>query len=409
MRIEDRKKLNANRIYITECVAIMFSKVRAEGYNFYDEDDMPLSSNIINMENYAGQTLTCAFNTQAMRVNLDGTNFSARFSSNDKGGFVYKVDELDLQYICNNRPLNDAINEKKVMRVVGKSSDYFRYLSCGTFYVLLESYSKKENGITKVRKTNIEDYNDEQLIAYMEEKMSKAEELDFDDDDEEISSNEVEAVQSLLDECDRLQEIYDNLPEGEIIENNEVDKYTSEGSYSNIYEIDFEVSDYIKYDLNYENYTCDLPEKVEEFDYQEYVRKLKTSEGEVIYPNVMEQIATLRTDYEEQDDEDDEVDYEESDGYEVAAETSIDEEGFADNSDYEVTIDNELVEDQRISEDIFDTAIGDVMDADQEVMTLVEYYNDIYSHIMSIRDIIIKRKELADKKLNKSEPEMELE
>ena len=213
----------------------------------------------------------------------------------------------------------------------------------------------------------------------------------------------------MLDECDRLQEIYDNLPEGEIIENNEVDKYTSEGSYSNIYEIDFEVSDYIKYDLNYENYTCDLPEKVEEFDYQEYVRKLKTSEGEVIYPNVMEQIATLRTDYEEQDDEDDEVDYEESDGYEVAAETSIDEEGFADNSDYEVTIDNELVEDQHISEDIFDTAIGDVMDADQEVMTLVEYYNDIYSHIMSIRDIIIKRKELADKKLNKSEPEMELE
>ena len=52
MRIEDRKKLNANRIYITECVAIMFSKVRAEGYNFYDEDNMPLSSNIINMENY---------------------------------------------------------------------------------------------------------------------------------------------------------------------------------------------------------------------------------------------------------------------------------------------------------------------------------------------------------------------
>lgn len=423
---DDRKKLTASELYLNECMSILYTKIKAIGFNFFDKDGNVRKNNGLSVENYMHGTLTCIYNPNAIKIQYDGTNFAPIFSIDEKDGFLYKVELLGLEYVCNDRKLNEVVHEKKVVRTVGESADYYRYLSCGTFFILLEHYTKDENGITVVTNTKATDYNDNELIEYVQEQMQKAEELEAKKtDDTSLTEDETSETNEDLDEFVEEHETLDiELSERDL---EEIDAYASDEEYEDIFEIDYALAEILKDKLTEEPYESDYPDKIEDFDYQEYIKRIKSvnsdeqkddassEQNENLTQDISKNDSKdndMQSDLESDTDEDydkneqQEVEYEECDDNQgpdgtesdafgdlySATDTIASEEGFIDDSVYQVVRNDKLIDDIRKG-DIVDISVTSIMDIDQEIMTLKDFYCDIIHEIKKMRAIIIKRKE----------------
>jgi hypothetical protein len=151
MRDDERKKLTANELYLQECMSILYTKKRAVTVDFFEKDGRTKNNNVFNIESYTNGTITCTYNNDAVKMSYDGTNYSPLLANDGKGGFLYKLKPLGIEYICCEKKLDNSIFERKIVRTVGNSVEYYRYLCRDTFFILLEHDSKDENGITVVR------------------------------------------------------------------------------------------------------------------------------------------------------------------------------------------------------------------------------------------------------------------
>lgn len=404
MKIEDSKKLTANEVYLNECMSILYTKIRALGFDGFEKKGNVIPNNVISIENYEHGTITCECNPKGFSVNLDGTNFSALFLSDEKGGFSYKVKPIGLEYTCYDRKLDDTIHEKKLIRAVGSSADYCKYLSCGTFFILLEHYIKDENGITIVKNTNAQNYTEQQLIDYIQEQMQITKELELYDDDEQME-----------EDIDEDSEIWDKPQEecdGILVEqkdSEEIEVYSSDDDYADICQIDYVSSNKIEDEQDNIRYKSNYPDRIEDFDYQTYIAEAKGKSG----ADSKQEESAEDNQYEQDEvvvDEDDfnnsnyDEDIEENSSGDLYSwtDTEINSEGFIDDSVFKVIQNGVLIESNK-KPDIVDKAVIDIMDADQELMTLKDYYEDIHSEIEKIKTIIQKRKErIKQKKLDQS-------
>lgn len=413
----DRKKLTANELYLNECMSILYTKISASGINFFDKDGNVCPTNTLNVESYNHGTITCAMNRNSLRVNYDGTNFSPIFGVSDNGGFAYKLKPLGIEYTCFNRRLDEVVHEKKILRKVGDSVDFYKYLCCGTFFILLEYSSKDENGITMIVNTLAKSYSDSQLISYIQEQMQLAEEIaqiDEIDDDIPLTDDEVDAIEEAASSMEDLVEPHKVL-RGDFSQKelDEIEAYISDDDgYSDLSVIDYSLADILKDKITDEPYVSDYPDKIEDFDYQEYISGIKSGVGEeVVYSTDDSAKHESKTDdsdiddnseYEGYDDEDSEYDeYDEEpdidDDLYSAMDTISKEEGFIDDSYFKVIRNGEVIEDG-IKCDIVDDAVEGIMDVNQEIMTLQDYYCDLISELKKMRAIIIMRRDVMMKR-----------
>lgn len=412
MNRADRKKITANGLYLNECLSILYTKIRASGFNFFDKDGNLHPTNTLNIESYNHGTITCAINRNSVRVNYDGTNFAPIFGVSNNCGFVYKLKPLGIEYTCFDRKLDEVVHEKKILRKVGDSVDFYRYLSCGTFFILLEYSSKDENGVTMVINTLGRDYSDSQLISYIQEQMQLGEEIaqidDADEDilllDEEVVATE-EAAYSMEDFVEPHKVLNKGFSSKEL---EEIEAYISDdGKYSDLFVIDYSLADILKDKMTDTPYESDYPERIEDFDYQKYISEIKSGVGEeVVYYTEDSNQHDSKTDEAEIDeaDTDDDYEYDEyidensdyddglSDDLYSATDTISTEEGFINDSYFKVIRNGNVIEDG-IKCDIVDEAVEGIMDVNHEVMTLQDYYCDLISELKKMRAIIIKRKE----------------
>lgn len=399
MERDDRKKLTANELYLNECMTILYTKIKSLGFNFFNKDGKLLSNNIFNIENYRHGTITCMYSPNSIKVNYDGTNFNPIFVENSQGGFLYKLKPLGIEYICSDRKLDEKIHEKRIVRKVGNSADYYRYLSSENFFLLLEHWSKDSEGITAVNNVVANSYNDDELINYMQEKVSFAEELEseFIDDDEIELCDEIEK-----EDIENCEDSY-RVPNSEfsIKEQEEIDAYSSDEDYEDIYVIDYSLSDLLEDDALETPYYAEYPQNIEDFDYESYIKNINKAESENI--NIIED-----DNYEKDIDEDDyiegckEFEYEEEELY-GATDSLMTDDDFIEDKCFQVVQNGILIDDERKT-DIVDIAIESIMDVDQEVTTLADYYNDIKSEVKKMRAIMLKRKEhIVNKKAGQTE------
>jgi len=398
MRSDDRKKITANEFYMNECMSILYTKIKANGINMFKEDGSSSQEYIINVENYQHGTVTYGCSSHAIKVNYDGTNFAPTIKvDEDNSGFAYKLKPLGLEYLCKDRPIGDGIYEKRVMRTVGICSEYFRYLNCETFFVLLDYCSKDENGKTVVINSKVTNYTDEELVCYMKEQMQKADELESQFDDEGIlTEDEAMAIEENFDDfADVHPVVEDSFSESEL---DEIEAYSSDDYYDDICEVDFSLAESLKDSVNDEPYKSEYPEKIEDFDYQKYIRgiesgvEVKYDKDEYDYSTEADTDTFEESNEEMEEDACGEYDEECDDGLYSASDTIINDEGFIDDAVFEVMRNGKVVEDSTKS-DIVDIAVTSIMDVNQEIMTLKDYYVDIYTELRKIRAIIQTRNE----------------
>ena len=398
MKSADRKKLTANELYLNECMSILYTKIRATGIDMFDEDGAPSSKYIVNVENYAHGTTTYVVSPSSTKVCFDGTNFDPVFKMDEKNGaFAYRLKPLGMEYLCSDKNLDEMVHEKKVFRGVGECREYYRYLSCGTFFILLEYCSKDENGKTIIINDIAADLNDQKLVSYLYEAQGLAMEQEqamFDDEEKELTEDEMKVVQEMFSSADLdcIKSIVSKSLSQK--EEEEIEIYSSDDEYLDICDIEYELRDIVKNKMTDEPYKCDYPTNVEDFDYQEYIRTIKNSSGEeeerIVY-------STGPIENDEQDNDSAEEEYDEDDEESTGdiyseTDTITDEEGFIEDSVYKITRDDEPIEGQ-LKCNVLDDVIESIMDLDQQVTTLKDYYWDIYTELKKIRAIITRRKE----------------
>ena len=175
MKKEERKKITSNELYPNECMSILYTKIRATGIDVFDSDGNPSDKLAINVESYNHGTVTYLISPNTIRVNFDGTNFAPLFKMDEKNGsFMYRLKPLGMEYLCKSRALDEAVHEKKVMITIGKNAEYYRYLVCGTFFILLEYCSKDDDGRTVIINDVASEYSDKKLVSYFYEAQTAA-------------------------------------------------------------------------------------------------------------------------------------------------------------------------------------------------------------------------------------------
>ncbi|MBR2704051.1 MAG: hypothetical protein IKE91_01110 [Clostridia bacterium] len=409
MKLEDRKKLTANEFYLNECVAILDGKIRATGLNFFDEQGKLKPVNYLNIESFNHGTISCVCGKNLIQINWDGTNFNPIFVTKDGGNFVYRLKPLGIEYYYSERKLNEVVFEKIVYRKVGDSSEYYKFLLCGSMTILLEYCAHDEFGKTTVTNTKTKDYSDDELIEYMQEQMQIAE--DYERERSE-GLTPTEKVMELLEEvsANDMDELDHPVLSSEFSQKelDEIDAYVTDDQGSDIFDIDYSIDNvflaqYGDAPYNRGNY----PDRIEDFDYQKFIKgddEPYTEVSDVVYStgpsdddakDYDESDPTIDSDYDDADGEDGVYDEEEG-SYSETTELESDE-FIMDDSHFIVTRDGQAIEGQDRSDIIDDVSEG-VMDINNEALTLRDIQFEFMSEIRKMRAIIIKRRELLVKR-----------
>ena len=409
MTSKERKRITANELYLNECMSILYTKIKATGLDIFKEDGTLSSKYIVNVENYAHGTVTYVVSPNSIKVNYDGTNFSPRFQMDEENGrFMYRLKPIGMEYLSCDRHLDETILEKKVMVTIGDRAEYYRYLASGTFFILLEHCSKGEEGKTMIINEIASEYSDKELIQYFQEAQSLALEREGDifGDGEGLSDDELEVAEEMFSPSD-IEDIQDIVSKQlSRKDEEEIEAYSCDDEYADICDIDYSLPDVLKDKETDEPYKSDYPTKIEDFDYQEYIRAINSGVGEederVVYstgPVDEEQDEHSDDDYTDadldqdfEDEEYDEMDEEPAGDLYSETDTITDGEGFIEDSVYSITRNDEQIDGQ-LKCDILDDAIEGIMDVNQQIMMLKDYYGDIYTELRKIREIIIRRKE----------------
>lgn len=409
MTSKERKRITANELYLNECMSILYTKIKATGLDIFKEGGTLSSKYIVNVENYAHGTVTYVVSPNSIKVNYDGTNFSPRFQMDEENGrFMYRLKPIGMEYLSCDRHLDETILEKKVMVTIGNRAEYYRYLASGTFFILLEYCSKGEEGKTMIINEIASEYSDKELIHYFQEAQSLALEREGDifGDSEGLSDDELEVAEEMFSPSD-IEDIQDIVSKQlSRKDEEEIEAYSCDDEYADICDIDYSLPDVLKDKETDEPYKSDYPTKIEDFDYQEYIRAINSGTGEederVVCstgPVDEEQDEHSDDDYTDadldqdfEDEEYDEMDEEPAGDLYSETDTITDGEGFIEDSVYSITRNDEQIDGQ-LKCDILDDAIEGIMDVNQQIMMLKDYYGDIYTELRKIREIIIRRKE----------------
>lgn len=411
MNRADRKKLTANEMYLNECIAILDGRIRAMGFNFFNEDGSLKPINHLSIESYNHGTITCICGKNLIQVNWDGTNFNPIFVTKDAGNFIYKLKPLGIEYYYSERKLNEVVYEKKICRKVGNSSEFFRFLLCGSMSILLDYCGYDENGKTTITNTKVSDYTDMQLIDYIQEQMQIAEEIEQEQSEQEPLTERVRRIFEEL-AADSMDDFVEDHPilgdEFTPAELEEIDAYVTDDPDADIFDIDYSLDKiFLQSDDDTPYDRGSYPDRIEDFDYQKFIRSIKsgTDEDEVVYSvgpsdesaqEYEEEDVTTDSGYDEEFDGQDGI-YDEDDGtYSEDTEISSDE-FIMDDSHFVVTRNGEGVEGE-LRSDIIDDISESVMDVNQESLTLRDIQYDFMSEIRKMRAIIIRRRELLVKR-----------
>ncbi|MBP3708596.1 MAG: hypothetical protein J6J36_08405 [Clostridia bacterium] len=347
MKKSDRKKMTTNEIYLNECMKILGFKTRAIGLNFHDDKGNVLLNNIVNFEDDEHETITVVSKPNMKKILLDGTNYSSTFFSSKNDELIFRNKQLDIEYISKSKNISDGITIKTLIRRVGDTTEYFKYLYCDNMCVVLDYRAKDENGTTIVVNNIAQNLSEEELITYAVEEMAKYKEIEKNLFGEE------------LDDFDSIENS-EGSTEAEIDE--EIDTFVND-DFESYYTIDY-ISKAMPITNNVDDDKCgsDLPFDVTSFDY-----------------------------------EDDNISSDNDNNVTVIAEQCISEEGgFIDSENYSVIVNDTLIEDEMIESDFIDTAVTQTMDVNQEVEDLMESYTEIKTDFNKIKNIIVRRKKKLD-------------
>lgn len=406
MKRDERKKLTANELYLQECMSILYTKTRASTFNFFSKNGTIKKKIFFNIEGYTHGTITCTYNENALRMCYDGTNFSPIFASNNKGGFIYKLKPLELEYICYDKELENSIRERRIVRIAGGSADYYKYLCRDGFFILLEHDSKDESGITIVKNKDASNCSNSELVEYFENEQNKASEME----EEHLANiplaedNEVYDDDFMPDSVEQGSTIISELSEKDL---KEIEAYVDCDDDKSLYEIDYSQEKLMGAEPNETPYFSRYPEHIEDFDYEKYIESLdyadnKASKNTEHSQNYSEHNELL--DEEKNNDDDGNLDIEQEDSdddfskevYSIS-DTITSEDGFIDDSAYVVVHNNKFVHnDKKVN--AVEESVTSVMDVNLEFLTLADYYNDILTEIKKMKQIIIRRKEQMEKR-----------
>ena len=380
MKKSDRKKMTTNEIYLNECMKILGLKTRAIGLNFHDDKGNVLPNNIVNFEDDEHETITVVSGSNIKKISLDGTNYSSTFFSSKDDELIFRNKQLDIEYISRSINISDGITVKTVIRRVGDTTEYFKYLYCDNMCVILDYRAKDENGITAVVNNAAQNLSEEELITYAVEEMAKSKEIE-----EELFGEE-------LDDFDGIENS-EGLTEDGLDE--EIDTFVND-DFDSYYTIDY-ISKAIPTTGNVDDDKCvsDLPSDVTSFDYEEYKKREKCTSS---YCREIddEEIDEPQDTYDDYLD-DSEIDFEDDNNITVIAEQCISEEGgFIDPENYSVIVNGTLIEDEMIESDFIDSAFTQTMDVNQEVEDLMESYTEIKTNFDKVKTIIVRRKKKID-------------
>lgn len=370
MERRDRKKLTACEFYLEKLMSTLYTKVKvivsgdkvdANGYQHFC------------FENYEHGTITVSSKGEKLRAALDGTNYVVHFSKSPNGGLAFKCKQLGIEYVLIDEELEEGKHLKKIMRKVGDTSgDYIKYLVADdNFFIMLEHYKKDEEGVTAVSNNVAYDYDSKELVNYIEDAREKVQAFEEENDSETDIDPTISDYQEEDDDSDREEEI---------------EAVSSDDYYDDYLVIQYE-SSVVK---NEEDapYSSELPDKVEEFDYEKQLRKYKKAEQKA--PKVKENDnstkseETITVDYEALFEESDDV---------------ITDEGFINEEVYDVIQNGELIEDERKGEIVDELAVS-IQDIDMEMSTLKDYYVDLINEVNVMKEIIRRRKMRMEKVTN---------
>lgn len=411
MKKSDRKKLTANEYYIEQILSILYTKLKVIACN----DENNEKSKIFNIENYEHGTISISGRNDYIRIALDGTNYVSNFYKGKGDSLVFRNDQLQVEYIQDDKCLEDDIHLKSIMRVVGDSADFIKYIVVDDcFFVMLEHYKKDEDGITYAKNNVAFDYNDQELVDYAIEAMEKANEIDSQD----LPENKEQNYSKQTYEINEFE--YDD----EYDENEEIESFSSDEQYDDYRIIEYESSAVLNTSYGEKSYSCDFPDEAQNFDYENYIKSSKyvkditskpdgnnENKSSTVLPESQKKNSETKKECKEDENHDNQA--EESQSFisneaiaaiteELYAESDsiITGEGFINEDVYDVVRNGEQVEDWTKGE-LVDDLVVEVQDIDMEMKTLSDYYKDISTDLRKFNEIIKRRKEHIDK--NKSE------
>lgn len=390
MKKSERNKLTTNEVYLEECMKILDYKIKAMGFNFHDSKGRVLPNNIVNIEGDEHGTITIVSKPNMKKIMLDGTNYSLTFYNSEDGKIIIRNNELNIEYVSADKELNDVIHEIKLIRKVGETVEYFRYLCCDGMCVVLEHYTKDEDSKTQVINNEVQNLNDDELLAYAVRAFDEYNESECDLSDENLIDNDIDEESLSVDMEEEVSAFVDD----------DFSDYCTIDYISSVFPINQGKDD--------KPHECSLQEDVTKFDYEEYKKNNKYDEHyheededelQVYYDGTQEGFEE-GDDYSEEPDFDDEGNnFSTTDGNDIAqiAKQCISEEiGFIDPEAYSVSINDELIADEMIESDLVDRATIQTMDVNQELEDLIDTYTEIKSDFDKIKTIIIRRKKKMD-------------
>lgn len=409
MNENSRKLITTNELYLNECISIMASKIKAIGIGVFDSDGNVLPENLFSIENYEHGLISCAYSKKYLKVNLNGTNFSPEIFSDDNGGFAYRVKPLKYEVISNNKKIDDGIYERRVLVKIGDNASYYRYIFTNGHTILLEYCSKDNGEIITIKDKNNAGKSKEELAEFVKsifsdyEKKCEIQGLPL-DKEESIQASEEEQIMDRL--SDATSESFGEDDEYEI------DVYSSDISeHDDPCEIHFcsSACEEERKQDEAEPYETDLSDKVEEFDYTEYINHLKHSDGVVVYSDEDETISPMYV----QDESDDDV--EEQDENKGLFDENYYKEDYCDEdeepnyedlsyeSDFEIVCNGQLIKCDDEQEDIIDSVLEETMDANFQMMSLLDVYGELLLETKKIRAMMIARKRAINRlRLNRN-------
>lgn len=397
MDVSERNKISANIKYLTECMNIIYTKIRVIGSDFFKEDGTPSDQMIISVEDYRHGTVTIAYRQGAIKICLDGTNYEIIFRKYKNNGFVFYNKELSIKYVYVDKPLNDTVHLIEIVKTVGDCVDYFKYTCVNDFYCALKYASKDKDGWCNVEHCTVDDSDIQGLIAYTMQKMDKKDKADFDDIESDEYKNDPE-LEKKLKEKEKL----------------EIKKQIENYSGRDYSVIDFPLPDSFMYKITNKPYECVLPDKVQHFDDGEYIRRILEEEKN-IERELSKEIRSCEdsVDNNECHDEDcdDDIncnnnleqnvyyDYEDASDYDDYDENfeddDLDYDSDIDSEDYKI-INNRESSEYITEEDIIYMVDSETMDVQIETEELMDYYNEIEDFVKKIKAIIYGRKKKYD-------------
>lgn len=419
MKKSDRKKLTASEYYFEQIMSILYTKLKV----IVSEDEKSEGRQIFNFENYEHGTISVTGKNGVITARLDGTNFVVKLYQKKDGSVVYRNEQLGIEYILSQKELDDQIKLKSIIRRVGDSADYIKYLVANdSFFVVLDFHKKDEKGISSISNNIAYDYNDDELIAYTYEQMEKAEEVEANGQDVEDDESKEEDVHTKkgYPTCE-----YET--DGDYDEEEEIQSFSNDEEYDDYLVIDYQ-SDLVE-DVNTVDkpYSCDLPSRVQDFDYEKFIKeskyvdykdggklscKLETAvsdtaeEGQkcnLELKNVKSTDSGIDIDINKDDDFSSQMDDLVAQIYEEQIKEDdliVSSEGFINEDVYDLTVNGEEVFDESKGEYVDDFFV-EVQDIDMEMTTIADYCCDLSKELDKMKEIIRRRKIQIEKNKNK--------